>query len=138
MPENETQGRDQAFSGSGLIDHQKTLFGAVAQNAALMTEVQRSLFALAAACMANVMESTIATQREVARLSLDAVEHRDPLAMMSISQRAAQAGFREGLDCANRNLQAARTLGERVLESITTSAGMQAGSRTHRSKETRT
>ena len=102
------------------LDHHATMFAVLAGNAAQIAEVQKSLFGLATSCAANILESAMSVQTEVARMSLDAMLHGDPAALMSLGQRAARAGFREGMDCAARNLATAQSLGARVLDTVST------------------
>jgi hypothetical protein len=56
-------------------------------------------------------------------LTLDAVLHGDPGALMSLGERAVRAGFREGMDCAARNLKAAQSTGTQILDAISTPPG---------------
>lgn len=127
MATRQKQVVDSEKAASGFLDQQTAVFGVLAENAAQMAEVQKSWLGLATACAVNIVQSAMATQTEIARMSLDAMLHRDPLAMMSLGQRAARTGFRETMDCASRNLQAAQSLGVHVLDAVSTPAAAKAG-----------
>jgi len=116
MADKEKQVADVKNFSNGFLDQQMTMFGALAENAAQMAEVQKSVLGLATSCATNVIQSAMATQAEIARMSLDAMLHRDPVALMSLGKRAMRTGFEEGMDCAARNLRSAQSVGSHLLE----------------------
>lgn len=127
MATREKQVVDSNKAAPGFLDQQMTVFGVLAENAGQVAEWQKSLIGFATSCAANMVESAMAAQTEIARMSLDAMLHRDPVALMSLSQRAARTGFREGMDCAARNLATAKSLGAQILDAVSTPPGGKPG-----------
>lgn len=123
MSRMERQGFESKKPASAEFGRQMSFLGVLAENAAQAAEVHRALSALAARCSANMVESAVAIQGEIARMTVDAVVHRDPGALMSIGARAIRSGFRETMDCAGRNLQAAQAVGAQILDTVSTPQG---------------
>lgn len=127
MTTKEKQVVDSKKSTDGFLDQHMTVFSVLSENAAQMAELQKSLIGFATDCVANMMNSAMAMQTEIARLSFDAMLHGDPVAMMSLGQRAARIGFGEGMDCATRNLQTAQSFGAHFLDAVATPPGAKSG-----------
>lgn len=127
MAAKEKQVVDSKKTATGFMDQHMTVFGVLAESAGQMAAVQQSLFGFAASCTTNLVESAIAVQTEIARMSMDAMVHGDPIALMSLGQRAARTGFRETMDCAARNLATAQSLGAQILDTVSTPPGSKPG-----------
>lgn len=127
MTTRERQGIASKKTAPAEIDRQMSVLGVMAGNAAQATQLQQALAGLAATCAANIAESAVAVQVEIARMTLDAVLHGDPVALMSLGDRAVRTGFGEGMDCAARNLQAAQSAGSQILDTLSKPPGAASG-----------
>lgn len=114
-------------SPSAEIDRHVSVLGVLAENAAQAVHVQQALAGFTAGCATNIVESAVAVQAEIARMTLDAVLHGNPGALMSLGERAARTAFREGMDCAARNMQAAQSAGTQILDTVSTPPGSASG-----------
>lgn len=123
----ERQGTASKKIAPGKIERHVSLFGVMAGNAAQAAQFQRALTGLAMTCATNVAESAAAVQAEIARMTIDAVLHGDPGALMSLGERAARTGFSEGMECAARNLRAAQSAGSQILDTLSTPSGAASG-----------
>lgn len=114
MASNDTTADAAPTAGDALIQQQFDQIARVVATMNRMAEMQQLLAESAAEGAIACVEAAVLSHKEITAMAADAASAQDPVALMSLPQRALQTNLRHGMVCATRTVQAAQALGSKA------------------------